>query len=156
MKTPSLEALEKFIVRAKKATYMGRAKKLLPYRLGSKDLQFIDEDWAYQDSYFGKSDFIGQEIVYYTQKPVWGMNYFGYILQPEKITLSEKTQMIIKSLSSMYAEERFLGGFEHIVDHFKYVDTNTGNVARFYGKEQVYYEDELVYELVYHGGLIRS
>jgi hypothetical protein len=69
-KTFAVETLEQFIIRAKQHTYAGGGKKLLPYRLGSKDLQFAEGDWAYHDSYLGESDFIGQEIVYYQMEPV--------------------------------------------------------------------------------------
>jgi hypothetical protein len=51
MKSLEFGDLEQSIVRAKQATYVSGGKKLLPYRLESKDLQFIDGDWAYHDSY---------------------------------------------------------------------------------------------------------
>jgi hypothetical protein len=35
-----LDQLHDFILQAKKATYVGAGKKLLPYRLGSHDLQY--------------------------------------------------------------------------------------------------------------------
>ena len=149
------ETLEQFIVRAKQHTYVGGERKLLPYRLGSKDLQFIEGDWAYHDSYLGESDFIGQEIVYYQMKPRWGMNYFGTILRPDKITSPQAGEMIMKSLSRMYLEGRFLGGFEHQVGVLRYVDQNEGDFRLFRGREQIFYGDELVYELVYHGGILR-
>jgi hypothetical protein len=71
MESFALEMLEQFIVQAKQNTYVGGSQKLLPYRLGSKDLQLMEGDWAYHDSYLGESDFIGQEIVYFQMKPVW-------------------------------------------------------------------------------------
>jgi hypothetical protein len=148
--------LEQFIVRAKRNTYDGSGRRLLPYRLGSKDLQFAEGDRAYHDSYLGESDFIGQEIVYYRMKPVWGMNYFGVILKPDKITSPQAGEMIKKSLSLMYIEGRFLGRFEHSDGPFTYIDENAGDVASFRGKEQIVRGREVVYELVYHGGLIRG
>ena len=101
METVPLEVLEQFIVRAKQATYVGGGKKLLPYRLGSKDLQFAEGDWIYHDSYLGESNFIGQEIVYYRLQPVWGMNYFGRILRLDRITSPQAGEMIMKSLSRL-------------------------------------------------------
>ena len=79
-----LDQLHTFIIRAKQATYVGSGRKLLPYRLGSHDLQFIEGDWAYHDSYLGENDFIGEEAVYHKQKVVWAMNYFGRILAPRQ------------------------------------------------------------------------
>ncbi len=156
IETAQLEVLEQFIVRAKRATYVGGGKKLLPYRLGSKDLQFAEGDWVYHDSYLGESNFIGQEIVYYRLQPVWGMNYFGRILRPDRITSPQAGEMIMKSLSRMYAEDRFLGSFEHTEGDLKYVDNNDGDVRSFRGREWISRSDELVYELDYHGGLLRE
>lgn len=154
MNTDQLALLEPFIIRAKAATYVGSGAHLLPYRLGSHDLQFHDGDWSYHDSYFGGSDFMGQEVVYYRNEPVWGMNYFGRLLTPERITAAEIGQMIKKSLTRMYAESRFLGGFEHVDGSLRYVDRSEGDVFWFEGVEVIYLDGELVYRLPYHGGLI--
>jgi hypothetical protein len=154
--TIDLDALHRFVVRAKQATYVGTGKQLLPYRLGSHDLQYDDDDWTYHDSYLGESDFIGQEIVYRSRTVVWGMNYFGRILHPERITSAQAGQIIRVSLSKMYTEGRFLGGFEHREGGFRYVDTSEGDVASFRGREWIAREAQVVYELVYHGGVVRD
>jgi len=152
---PSPEALNNFIVRAKAATYAGSGAHSLSYRPGSMDLQFQDGAFAYLDSYFGGSDFLGQEVVYYTNQPVWVMNYYGYILRPDKISGTDAGRVIKASLSQLYKEGRFLGGFEHRVDNYFYVDTNAGDISRFTGKEWIADQDLRVYELVYHGGLVK-
>lgn len=155
MTLPTLEALESFIVRAKAASYVGDGAKSLSYRPGSFDLQFHDGDFAYMDSYFGGTDFIGQEVAYYQRQPVWAMNYYGYILQPEKIDAATAGRIIKASLSALYRQGRFLGGFEHEAEGFLYVDTNEGDVSHFTGKEWIQSGGVRVYELVYHGGLIK-
>jgi len=152
----NLDELTAFIVRAKSKTYVGSASKLLSYRPGSKDLQYAEGDFAYHDSYFGSTDFIGQEVVYFRGNVVWVMNYYGYILEPEQITAPETIRMIRASLSKMYEEGRFLGGFEHMEGDLRYVDRNDGDVARLHGKEQIERDGQLVYELVYHGGMLKD
>lgn len=154
MSTIDLDALHRFIVRAKQTTYVGRGKHLLPYRLGSHDLQFDDGDWVYHDSYLGERDFIGQELVYRARVVVWGMNYFGRILHPERITAAQAGHVIQASLSKMYTEGRFLGGFEHVEGDFHYVDTSEGDVASFHGREWIARDAQAVYELLYHGGVV--
>jgi len=151
-----LNELQGFIVRAKQVTYVGGGQRLLPYRLGSHDLQFIEGDWAYHDSYLGESDFIGQEAVYYRQKVVWAMNYFGRILNSEWITSAQAGAMIKTSLSRLYEENRFLGGFQHTEGELTYVDTNEGDFQFFTGREWISRDGEIIYELVYHGGLIKD
>ncbi len=145
-----------FILRAKRATYVGSGKKLLPYRLGSHDLQYFETDWAYHDSYVGENDFMGEEIVYYQGKVVWGMNYYGRIIQPEKITSAQAGIIIKQSLTKMYQAGSFLGGFINPVDEYIYQDTNNGDPLYFTGKECIERDGEVVYALDYHGGLIKE
>ena len=149
-----LDQLYTFIIRAKQATYVGGGQKLLPYRLGSHDLQFIENDWAYHDSYLGENDFIGEEAVYHKGKIVWAMNYFGRILMPDRITSAQAGAMIKASLTRMYGEGRFLGGFVHSEGDLTYVDSSEGDIVFFTGREHIRRDKDVVYELVYHGGLV--
>ncbi len=95
----TLDQHSTFIVRAKAAAYVGQGPKSLSYRPGSHDLQFHDGDFSYLDSYFGGTDFIGQEVVYFRGKPVWAMNYYGRILEPALIlSMALVTGFIVISL----------------------------------------------------------
>ena len=152
----SLEQLNTFIVRAKAATYVGGGAKSLAYRPGAHDLQFHEDAFSYLDSYFGGADFLGQEVVYFEGKPVWAMNYYGRILEPSLITAEEAGQIIQESLSRMYNEGHFLGGFEHSARNSSYVDSSEGDVTSFAGREWITRENVKVYELVYHGGLVKE
>ena len=156
MHTDLMKEMLDFIVHAKASTYVGGGRKLLPYRLGSHDLQYMEGDWAYHDSYLGESDFIGEEAVYYRGKVVWAMNYFGRILRQDRITSAQAGEVIQKSLSRMYEDSRFLGGFEYSVGEFRYIDTNKGDLTFFTGREHITRDNEIVYELVYHGGIIKG
>jgi hypothetical protein len=151
-----LDQLNTFIVRAKAATYVGGGTKSLSRRPGSHDLEFQDSSFAYLDTYFGGSDFIGQEAVWFEGQPVWAMNYYGRILEPALITAAEAGHIIQKSLSALYQEGRFLGGFEHTLGRDTYVDTNEGDTVSFTGKEWIMRDGVRVYELVYQGGLIKD
>lgn len=150
------QALHDFIVRAKAATYVGSGAHTQSCRPGSHDLRFEEGEWVYLDSYFGGADFIGEEVVWHQGKPAWAMNYYGYILAPERITPAEAGQMIKTSLALLYMEKRFLGGFQHQAGAFTYHDTNQGDVSRFTGKEWIECNGVRAYELVYHGGLIKG
>jgi hypothetical protein len=151
-----LEQLNAFIVRAKAHTYVGGGAKSPPCRPGSHDLQFHDGSFSYLDSYFGGADFLGQEVAYYEGEPIWAMNYYGRILESAMITPAEAGQIIQESLSRMYQEGRFLGGFEHTTENGTYVDTSEGDVASFTGREWITCEGVKVYELIYHGGLVKA
>jgi hypothetical protein len=150
------EQLAEFIVRAKAATYAGGGAPAISCRPGSHDLRFEDGPFAYIDSYFGGADFIGEEVIYYQDEPIWAMNYYGRILEPTLIQAAQAGRIIQASLSAMYREGRFLGGFQHAADEFTYFDTNDGDVCFFTGREWISRGDVHVYELVYHGGLIKG
>lgn len=150
-----LAELHAFIVKAKAATYVGDGLKSLPNRPGAHELQYDEGDFAYIDSYFGGADFLGQEIVRFQGEPVWAMNYYGRILHPTRITAAETGHIIKTSLSLLYAEGRFLGGFQCETPMGTYIDTNEGDETSFIGREWINQGGLVVYELVYHGGLVK-
>ncbi|CDI08385.1 DUF5680 domain-containing protein [Agrobacterium pusense] len=148
--------LEEFIVRAKSATYVGGGNKsATPTRTGSHDLGYRDGDWHYIDSYFGGTDFIGQEVVWHRGTAMWAMNYHGRILRPDMIDATTAGMVIQRSLSTLYREGRFLGGFTHPVENLVYVDTNAGEFQSFTGVERIYLGHFEAYRLDYHGGVIK-
>ena len=151
----NLEHLHDFILSAKSATYVGSGEPAPPCRTNSHDLAFKQGDFRYLDSYFGGSDFIGEEVVYHNDQPVWGMNYYGSILVPDRISAEQAGAMIKASLSKMYAADRFLGGWTHSVEDLVYHDSSEGGLAHFSGYEWIEKAGEKVYELFYHGGLIQ-
>ena len=156
MSTFTLEELTAFIVRAKAATYVGSGAPSPACRNGSHDLHFRDGGFAYLDSYFGGSDFIGEEVVYFEERPVWAMNYYGWIIEPTLINAAETGHIIKVSLSALYRQGRFLGGFDYTLEGNTYIDTNAGDTASFAGQEWITRQNIKVYELVYHGGLIKD
>jgi len=151
-----VQGLEEFIVRAKAKSYAGDGATRPPCRPGSHDIGHEDGDWAYLDSYFGGTDFLGQEIVWHTGVPVWAMNYYGRILRPGRIDAATAGRVIKQALSDLYREGRFLGGFVFPSGLHVYVDRSEGEVASFSGYEVIQMDREAVYRLDYHGGLIKA
>jgi Domain of unknown function (DUF5680) len=147
--------LNAFIVMAKRATYVGGGGKAAPSRPGSHDLTFQDGDWSYRDSYFGGTDFLGQETVWFNGEPVWAMNYYGYILRPDLIDATCAGETIKSALSAMYAQGRFLGGFEWNGPHGQYLDRSEGGVAHFRGREAILVDGVEAYAPDYFGGLVK-
>lgn len=146
--------LEEFIVAAKAATYVGDGQKVEPSRPGAKDLTFQRGAYLYRDSYFGGTDFLGQETVWRDGDPVWAMNYYGRVLRSDLIDGARGADVIRAALSAMYAEGRFLGGF--VAEHAGYVykDRSDGAVGGFTGVEEIWKDGVLAYRLDYHGGMI--
>ena len=141
-----LAELERFVVRAKARTYAGSGQTTAPSRPGSVDLAHREGPYAYLDSYFGASDFLGQELVSFDGIPVWAMDLID----------ATTAGMVIKTaLTALYGEDRFLGGFRWVDGDTIYTDTNTGDITHFEGREWIDLRHTRVYELTYHGGLVR-
>jgi hypothetical protein len=150
-----LDALTRFIVAAKRVTYIGNGERATPSRAGAHDLVYEEGGWAYRDSYFGGTDFLGQEVVWLNEEPVWAMNYYGYILRPDLIDGSRSGATLKAALTQMYVEGRFLGGIRWTGEHGTYVDRSEGDVAHFHGREYIEVGGVEAYALDYFGGLIK-
>jgi len=150
-----VRALNGFIVAAKRATYVGEGTRAEPSRSGSHDLVFSEGSLLYRDSYFGGTDFLGQEVVWKDDVPLWAMSYYGYILRPELIDAQRAGATIKAALQAMYDEGRFLGGFEWSGPHGTYRDSSTGDVTHFKGRESISVAGAEAYALDYFGGLIK-
>lgn len=150
-----IHELNTAVVRAKAATYVGGGAKMPSCRRGSHDLSWSDGDWHYLDSYFGGTDFLGQEVLWRAGEPVWSMNYYGHVSRPDLIDAARAGETIKAALSAMYAEGRFLGGFDWAGPHGRYRDRSEGNAACFRGQEVIEVGGVRAYALDYFGGLVK-
>ncbi|MCR6633363.1 DUF5680 domain-containing protein [Devosia sp.] len=149
------DELNAVIVRAKAATYVGGGVKATASRPGSHDLGWSEGEWRYLDSYFGGTDFLGQEVLLRGAEPVWAMNYYGYVLRPDLIDGAKAGETIKGALSAMYGEGRFLGGFDWTGAHGHYRDRSEGSAAQFRGREVILVGGVEAYALDYFGGLVK-
>lgn len=149
------EELASFLNEANKSTYANKdAPKASSTRLKSEDYHFEKGGLIYHDTYFGGRDFIGGEIVYKDKIPVWGMNYYGYVLEPS-VSEKEVYGFLRKALMQDYFDVIPVRGPKSYEDNiWRYTNTVEGNLARFTGKEEIYSGNELVYLAHYHGGSI--
>jgi len=150
------DELNAVIVRAKAATYVGGGDKAPSSRPGSHDLGWSEGEWRYLDSYFGGTDFLGQEVLWRGAEPIWAMSYYGYIKRPELIDGVRAGAVIKSALTAMYAEGRFLGGFDWSGPYGRYVDRNEGSVSQFRGRDVILVEGVEAYALDYFGGLVKA
>lgn len=149
-KAINLDKLKKFIAEARGNTYAVDSTPIENPRLfGSVQLEYQKANYLYQDIYFtGSKIFIGQEIVYYNNRPVWAMNYFGDAIG------KNVTAFLKESLLKLTQECRFGRNCQFEKRGFKYQDEGRGNLKYFSGKEQISQKNKYVYSLTYQGGLL--
>jgi len=149
-KTINLRNLKKFIAEARENTYAGGGREVDNPRLsGSIQLEYQKANYFYRDIYFdGNPHFVGQEVVYINNKPVWSMVYIG------QDTPKDVTKFLKKALSKLSKECRLGGSCEYKEEIYRYQDRGQGNLGRFSGEETISKGGEQVYRLNYMGGLI--
>ena len=154
-----MKNLKDFLIEAKKQTYAnGNVKKVESSRLNSFDYEYTDGKMIYHDTYFGGTDFIGEEVVYdESQAPIWAMNYHGVTLNEN---LSEEAiDNALRPALMKVGEDDILplrGPKEFINGEYKYIFDVTGNLDNFEGEESIFKGEEKVYCLKCHGGRIQG
>lgn len=150
------EKLSQFLNAANKATYANKeAPKVAPSRLKSEDYHFEKDGLIYHDTYFGGRDFIGEEIVYENEKPVWGANYFGFVID-ENISEKDVYDFLRHALMQEYDDVIPVRGPSNFSsDNKTYRFIVNGDLANFSGTEEILFDGKVVYRCLIHGGFIR-
>jgi hypothetical protein len=154
--TMNTDNLAQFLNAANKATYANRdAPKVASSRLKSEDYHFEQDGLIYHDTYFGGRDFIGGEIVYENEKPVWGANYFGFVLD-ENTSEKDVYAFLRLALMQEYDDVIPVRGPAHFsADNKGYRFVVNGDLANFSGAEEISFGGKVVYRCYLHGGMIK-
>ena len=153
----SEEFLE-FLVKAKQSTYAnGDVSKSSSSRLLSKDYHYEDGNFTYHDTYFGGINFMGEEVVYYNDNILWGMNYYGVTID-DSLTEEVMDKVLRVALMKVGEDKSVIpvrGPKEFINDDYLYTFNVDGDMENFVGTEQICKDNKLIYELKCHGGIIK-
>lgn len=147
-----------FLIEAKKSTYAnGTAEKIESSRLDSKDYEYKKDNMLYHDTYFGGTNFIGEEVVYIDNKIYWAMNYYGVTLD-ENLGEEAMDNALRPALMQVGVSENIIpvrGPREYKNGDFKYTFEVCGDLTNFSGIETIYKNGKKIYELKCNGGLIK-
>lgn len=122
---------------------------------GGKEFMFKRGDYTYRDIYYGSNPFIGEEIVWFKNKAVWGMNYCGRVVS--KAVLVKEVYSFLKSaLKKVTADNPFRGPEKYKCGNFSYVNKFEGTINGFHGFERILHKEKIVYGLEYQGGDIKG
>ncbi|OGY21892.1 MAG: hypothetical protein A2113_01020 [Candidatus Woykebacteria bacterium GWA1_44_8] len=148
------EHLLKFIVEAHKAGYAaGEAASEIKEKDGSTTVTYKKGSWKYHDNYFGSEPFGGREVIFYGNKPVWMMVYYGSV--DKSIGDFERIYTFLqKSLKLAPKDNPYRGPREFEEAEFKYQNTWQGGIESFSGEEIIYQNEKGVYEATYIGGFV--
>ncbi|MCR1951024.1 DUF5680 domain-containing protein [Clostridium sp. DSM 100503] len=148
-----LSKFKDFIVEAKKNTYASGAKKEKSSRPNSKDYAYKKYNYYYLDSHVGDKEFIGEELVWLSEKVCWGMNYKGQVLVNE--TPSGFNKFLKKALKNVSEDSPFRGPKYFEDEDFIYECKWDGDLSLFNGVESISHKGNEVFRLYFHGGNLK-
>lgn len=144
------ESIIDFLCRAKKATYAAHGAEISPSRPGSHDLQYIENNLKYIDTYLGGEKFAGEEALWIEDKPIWAMNYAGRVLAE-----GFSGNFLKECLMLVPKEYPFRGPLVHRNGELTYHCVVSGEFEWFNGYEEIFFGNTKVYECIFHGGSIK-
>ena len=155
------DVLGPFLKEAHRNTYANKSAATAPStRLGSTDYHFEKDGLTYHDTYFdlpesGGRTFIGGEIVYKDKGPVWGMNYYGRILD-ENLNEKEVYDFLRRALmQECEGIMQLRGPAEFQEGDWIYRFSSTGDLSNFSGQEEISLKGKIVYRCLVHGGFVQ-
>jgi hypothetical protein len=154
-----LEELAHFLVKAKTVTYAsGKQDYTVDSALaGSHQLEFFDQDLQYRDIYFGGMHFIGMETVFRLELPIWGMSYYGGVLAySDDEQIAGMPPFLKAALCKVPLKAPYRGPETFRMGDYTYENEINGDILSFFGTEAIRFQDHAIYNLRYHGGLVKS
>ncbi len=154
-----LNQLKAFLAKATKATYAGSGAKLeITQRPGFIELEFTEPPYYYRDSYAGFIRSIGQEVVWYDDKPFWSMAYGGGMTSGDyNPELAYQTFGFLKKAMSTGKDGNVFQprGPNIFTDgDWRYESDWDGGISGFKGSEKISLNNRIVFTHDFHGGVI--
>ncbi len=118
---------------------------------GGKRLIYRSGEFLYKDIYYGNDPFIGEELVFKNGVAIWGMNYYGLVLDPS-VRAGEVYHFLQQAMRQVGAKRPFRGPDNLRDGDWEYRDASQGDLDCFNGEENIFFQGRLVYRLTYHGG----
>ena len=146
-----ISKLVDFLLLAKKNTYAAAENQTKSSRTNSHDFHYEDnQGYVYRDSYLGGECFAGEEAVWFHDNPVWSMNYAGRVVGEHF-----SGDFLKEALMAVPEELPFRGPEIYTKGDYRYHCKVAGEFVWFQGYEEIFYENEKIYECYFHGGVIR-
>lgn len=146
------EAIEAFLLSARTKTYAGATAKAEAVLPGAVQYDYNDGDFSYRDTYYiGNGIFPGLETVFYKEKPVWSMSYFGDF---SKMTEDQADTMLRRALIDLWQTTRMYNSVSKDYGDFRYLCEGNGSFEKLGGTEEIWVGDDKVFYFYYAGGLI--
>lgn len=125
------EELKSFILEASKNTYASEDKSIRQVQSDkSTTITYQRDNWKYHDNYFGGEPYGGREVVFWKEKPVWMMVYYGRVIKENNLNIVYR--ILTKALRNASLDMPYRGPTELINRDLKYTNKINGEVDNFF------------------------
>ena len=147
---PDLEKLIEFRLEANVNTYAAYMNETDSTRLDSHDFSYSNGPYTYHDTYVGGEQFAGEEAIWLEGKAQYAMNYLGRVLGQQF-----SGDFLKEALRKADKEMPFRGPEYYQSGEYTYKSKVVGDFNWFQGYEEIYCNNEKVYECYFHGGVMK-
>ncbi|MEX1103236.1 MAG: DUF5680 domain-containing protein [Dehalococcoidia bacterium] len=120
---------------------------------GSATISHSSGPWRTCDTYFGGEPYGGSEVVFYADRPVWMMVYYGAV-EKDVPDVSGTYRFLKAALANTDPAFPLRGPRSHFDGGLCYENTWEGDLNRFSGVERIVATGREVYSATYCGGLV--
>ena len=131
-------------------TYAAYMNETDATRFDSHDFSYSNGSYTYHDTYVGGEQFAGEEAIWYEGKAQYAMNYAGRVLGQQFSGDFLKEALRKADRNMPYRGPEYYQSGEYI-----YRCNVVGDIIWFQGYEEIYCNNEKVYECYFHGGLMK-
>lgn len=144
--------LKKFIFDASRATYASGDESIKQKEPdGSTTIGYSSGSYRMHDNYFGGEPYGGREVVFFNEKAVWMMVYYGLVYEGAN---KEIYGFLMESLSNNTVDMPYRGPVIYEKENWKYQNETKGEAGNFSGTEKIFKDGTCVYEASYIGGCV--
>ncbi len=117
---------------------------------GYENFTYSNGSYTYHDTYVGGEQFAGEEAIWYEGKSQYAMNYAGRVLD-QKFS----GDFLKEALRQADKKMPFRGPEYYQSGQYIYKCNVVGDFCWFQGYEEIYCDNEKVYECYFHGGVTK-
>lgn len=117
---------------------------------GYENFTYSNGSYTYHDTYVGGEQFVGEEAIWYEGKSQYAMNYAGRVLD-QKFS----GDFLKEALRQADKKMPFRGPEYYQSGQYIYKCNVVGDFCWFQGYEEIYCDNEKVYECYFHGGVTK-
>lgn len=144
-----LKELIAFRLEANVNTYAAYMNETKSTRLDSHDFTYSNGAYTYHDTYVGGEQFAGEEAIWYDGEAKYAMNYVGRVLGQQF-----SGDFLKEALRKADENMPYRGPEYYQSGEYTYKCNVAGDFTWFQGYEEIYCNNQKVYECYFHGGLM--